>query len=843
MTALTFTKETDAPHQHGVLTGLVVAEVLQRRVQYGENRLPAEKGISIWTILFNQLKSPLVYIILTAAGVSLALGELGDFAIIMAVVVIDVILGFVQEYQAERTYVALKGLLKPTTTVIRDGQRMEVEVWELVPGDLVVLNVGEKAPGDGVLVEATKLSIDEAILTGESEPVNKHAVGHLEGNPPENAVDLQTQVFMGTTVVTGRGITRITKTGTDTELGQIAASLSEHVEQDTPLQVRLKAFSKVLTYIVATFTLVILLVGLIMGRDFFDMLRTSIILAIAAVPEGLLIAVTVIMVLGMRKILKRNGLVKKLLAVETLGSVTVICTDKTGTLTEGRMRVNRVDLVDDVRAWETMVLCNNLADPVDIALWEYAEGQMPGSPQDLFDSSERLAEEMFTSETKYMITAVTSNLFQGKRYYFLKGAPEIVLGMCDVGPEERDRLLAQVDDWAGDGLRLLGLAYRREGALENYSGYTWIGLLGMEDPVREGVLAAIQVAQHAGIQVKMITGDYLRTAERIAYNVGLMKEGDQILEGKEIARLTDEQLQKQVEKTAVFSRIRPQDKFRIIRALQANGEITAMIGDGVNDAPALKRANIGVVVGSATDVAKETADLILLDNNFRTIVAAIEEGRLIFDNIRKVVAYTLSNSFAEVLTIFTAMIFRWPAPLAVAQILWIHLICDGPSDIVLGFEPKEDGIMDEKPRPLKAPVLTPLALSLIGVISITSAIFALGLFGHFYQAHGNPAQGRSIVFASFAINSMVYIFSYRSMRKPIYRMNKLSANKPLIWAVLAGLLTAVIAFWIPGLRDLLGIVPLSLEEWTWVVGVALALLVIVEIGKSISNLIHKNGSR
>jgi Ca2+-transporting ATPase len=817
-----------SPSNREAWSGLTASEVLQRRQQHGENRLPAEKGISAWTILINQIKSPLVYIILAAAGVSLALGEFGDFAIIIAVVIVDVILGFVQEYQAQRTYTALKGLLKPTTTVIRGGQRQEVEAWELVPGDLVALTAGEKIPGDGRLLESTKIAVDEAILTGESEPVNK---GVAEG---------QNQVFMGTTTITGRGIMEVVQTGTHTELGQIAASLSEHVEEDTPLQVRLKAFSQMLTYIVVAFTALILIVGLLMGRGFFDMLRTSIILAIAAVPEGLLIAVTVILVLGMRKILKRNGLVKKLLAVETLGSVTVICTDKTGTLTEGRMRVNRAELTDSDRSWQVIALCNNLEGPVDIALWEYAEKNMPGSPQKLVDASQRLAEELFSSETKYMITAVTSNLFQGERMYFLKGAPEIVLGMCDMAPEARQRILAQVDDWAGEGLRLLGLAYRQDGILEDYRGYTWVGLLGMEDPVREGVMEAIRVAQHAGIQVKMITGDYRKTAERIARNVGLIQDGDLTLEGSEIAGLTDDQLQEKVKRTAVFSRIRPQDKFRIVRALQANGEITAMIGDGVNDAPALKRANIGVVVGSATDVAKETADLILLDNNFRTIVAAVEEGRVIFANIRKVVAYTLSNSFAEVATIFTAMMLRWPAPLAVAQILWIHLICDGPSDIVLGFEQKEDGIMDEKPRSLKEPVLTHLALSLIGVISITSAIFALFLFGHYFQIHNNPAEGRSIVFASFAINSMVYIFAYRSMRKPLWRMNKLTTNQPLIWAVVAGVLTALVAFLIPGLRNVLGIVPLSLEEWSWVVGIALALLVIVEIGKAISNRVHAN---
>ncbi len=826
--------------KHTALTGLTAKEVLESRAQYGENRLPAEKGVSGWTILLNQLKSPLVYIILAAAGISLALGELGDFAIIMAVVVIDVILGFVQEYQAQRTYVALKGLLKPTTTVIRDGQRVEVEVWELTPGDLVVLNAGEKVPGDGVLLEATKVAIDEAILTGESETVNKQAIRQSDEPASEITPLPQTQVFMGSTVVTGRGILRITRTGVRTELGQIAASLSEHVEEETPLQMRLKAFSKLLTYVVVAATLVILVVGLLMGRGFFDMLRTSIILAIAAVPEGLLIAVTVILVLGMRKILKRNGLVKRLQAVETLGSVTVICTDKTGTLTEGRMRVSRADLLDAERALQTVVLCNNLEGPVDIALWEYAEKQLSGGPQQLFDKVERLAEELFSSETKYMITEVTSELFQKEQYYFLKGAPEIVLGMCAATDEERTRLLAQVDEWAGEGLRLLGLAYRQGGELEKYNGYTWVGLLGMEDPVREGVLEAIQLAQKAGIRIKMITGDYRRTAERIASSIGLLQAGDQALEGGQITALSDAQLQEQVKNTAVFARIRPQDKFRIIKALQANGEVTAMIGDGVNDAPALKRANIGVVVGSATDVAKETADLILLDNNFRTIVAAIEEGRVIFSNIRKVVAYVLSNSFAEVLTIFTAMMLRWPTPLTVAQILWIHLICDGPLDIVLSFEPKEEGIMDEKPRALKAPILTHLGASLIGVISIASSFFALTLFAHYNQVHGDAATGQSIVFASFAINSIVYIFAYRSMRLPIHRMNKLTANKPLIWAALAGFTTIAIAFLIPGLRNLLGIVPLTLEEWGWVTGIGVVLLMLVEIGKAVSNRLHAN---
>ncbi len=816
-----------------ISTGLTEDQVIERRKEFGENVLPAEKTTRWWTIFFNQFKSPLVYIILTAGLVSLVVGEYGDFGIIMVVVVVDAILGFVQEYQAQNTYLALKNLLKPTTTVIRMGsqgqERKEIEVSELVPGDLVVLNAGEKVPGDGEILEGAKLAVDESILTGESEPVNKSAVVE-EVQPNIN------KAFMGTTLLTGRGLMLVTETGSHTELGQIAASLHENVEEETPLQVRLKAFSRSLTIIVVVFTIAILITGLILGREFLDMLRTSIVLAIAAVPEGLLIAVTVILVLGMRKILRRNGLVKRLLAVETLGSVTNICTDKTGTLTEGHMRVNHDDFSDRQRALETMVLCNNLEGPVDVALWEYAQNQMGGNVQDLFDGSERLAEELFTSETKFMITGNRIN--GGGSYNFLKGAPEIVLEMCQISQTEKSRILARIDEWAGEGLRLIGLAYRPIGILEDHCGYTWAGLLGMEDPIREGVIEAVRVAQRAGIRVSMITGDYRRTAERIGRNIGLFRDGDKIIDGEELARLDDQQLQKEVSHVAVFARIRPNDKLRIVKALQASNQVTAMIGDGVNDAPALKRANIGVVVGTATDVAKETADLVLLDNNFRTVVAAVEEGRTIFQNIRKVVAYTLSNSFAEVLTIFIAMMLGWPAPLAVAQILWIHLICDGPSDIVLGFEPKEKGIMEEPPKSKNAPILTHLGLSLIGVISVMSTVFALTIFNHFATIHGSPVEGRSVVFASFAINSMIYIFAYRSMHRPLWQMVPLRENKTLVWTIAAGLATALIAFLIPGLREILGIVPLSALEWGVVAGVALILLMIVEVGKIIANRLH-----
>jgi Ca2+-transporting ATPase len=817
---------TLVPHIQEKHAGLTSAEALKLQEQYGRNALPTEKGVSPWTILLNQFKSPLVYIILFAAAVSLAVKEYGDFSIIMVVVVIDAVLGFIQEYKAQQTYTALKNLIKPTTTVIRDGERQELEVINLVPGDIVILSAGEHVPADGRMIETTKVSIDEAILTGESEPVSKTA--------EEGA----NKASMGTTVLTGRGLMQVDLIGKETELGKIAVSVQEKKEDETPLQIRLKAFSRTLTIFVVIITLAILVVGMLMGNKFLEMLRTSIILAIAAVPEGLLIAVTVILVLGMRKILKRDGLVKRMLAVETLGSVTTICTDKTGTLTEGRMRITKTGFNDTDMAHKVMVLCNNLEGPVEVALWQYAEEKIGGSIQEIYDATHRNAEEIFTSDTKFMSVDVT--LPDGTQVYMLKGAPEIVLEMCTISPKEKARILNEIDTWAGEGLRLLGLASKpAAGRLEDHSGYQWLGLLGMEDPVREGVVNALLVAQKAGIKVKMITGDYRLTAERIGRNIGLFKDGDEILEGSQISAMTDEELTSHVGRTTIFARIHPQDKLRIVRALQANGEIAAMIGDGVNDAPALKRSNIGVVVGSATDVAKETADVILLDNNFKTIIAAVEEGRVIFENIRKVVAYTLSNSFAEVLTIFVAMMFNWPAPLAVAQILWIHLICDGPSDIVLGFEPKEPGIMEEKPKSVKEPILPRLSFILIAVISIGSAIAALFLLNHLYSIHNSIEQGRSIVFASFAINSMIYIFAYRSMRTPIYKMTPLKNNKPLIWAVLSGVILAIIPFLIPGLRNLLGIVPLTLGQWGLVAAIAFGMLIVVEVGKAISNKLNQ----
>lgn len=769
--------------------GLTTIEVQERRIQFGENRLPEERVASAASILLSQFKSPLISIIAIAAAISLALGERGDFVIIAVVVVIDVALGFVQEYQAQQSYLALRNLLKPTTTVIRNGSRQDVEVWELVPDDLVLLAVGDKIAADGVLIETVRIAADEALLTGESEPVTKQ---------------LDDQLFMGSTVVTGRGIMRVTATGLRTELGKIAATITAPDEGRTPLQLRLAKFSRTLTIVVIATTAALLAVGVVFGQPFLSMLRTAIVLSIAAVPEGLIIAVTVILVVGMRKVLKRNGLVKRLLAVETLGSVTTICTDKTGTLTEGRMRITEVAFIDDAAALQVMVLCNDLEGPVDVALWEYAEQHLTGDPQTMVDTSPRLAEELFTSETKYMIAAITSNQIVGEECYLLKGAPEVVLSMCADQPD----IEATLNAWADRGLRMIGLADRHGGELADYTGYRWLGLVGMEDPVRDGVVESVAIARKAGIRVLMLTGDYPRTAEHIAQRIGIPAED-------------------------VYARIRPADKLQIITDLHTRGQVTAMIGDGVNDAPALKVADIGVVVGSATDVAKETADLILLDNNFRTVVAAIEEGRTIFDNIRKVIAYVLSNSFAEMLTIFAAILFGWPTPLLVSQILWIHLICDGPEDMVLAFEPKEDGIMTQPPRPVTASVIDRLGLTLIATLSGLSAVFGISVFGYYHLVLDDITRGRSIVFAAFAVGSVLYILSFRSLRIPIWRMNPITANKPLIATMALGVTLATAPFVITPLGRLLDVVPLHAQEWALVAGFVATLMAATETVKAV----------
>jgi Ca2+-transporting ATPase len=804
--------------------GLTSSEALERRKRYGANALPEKAGRSPLLIYLSQFKNPLIYIISIAAIISLLLGQYNDALIIALVILLDSILGFFQEHRAEKTVTALRRLLKPTASLIRDGMMIELDASEIVPDDLVAVNPGDRIPADGELVEAVNVNVNEAVLTGESESIAK---------------DIGDAIYMGTTALSGRGLMKVTGIGTATELGRIAGSLAEIKNEPTPLQIRLESFGKSLTYLVIIVSVTIFMLGIVTGLSLLEMIKVSIVLAIAAIPEGLLIAVTMILVIGMRAILRRKGLVKKLLAVETLGSVTVICTDKTGTLTEGIMRVARTGFSSERMAAYAMALCNDLADSLEVALWDGVK-DLGFDPQALSEGSKRVHEVPFTSETKYMLTI---NLIEGAEIALLKGAPEIILEFCRTGDVEEDEILAKLEDWAGSGLKLIALAFKQGGNLRELKDFTWIGLIGIEDPVRSTVKDAIALCNRAGIKVKMITGDHRATAEKVAYAIGMAAGPDQILEGKQIEAMSESELAKVVDDKVIFYRVAPHHKLKIVSALQSCGEITAMIGDGVNDAPALKKSNIGVSVGNATDVAQETASLILLDSNFKTLVDTVEEGRIIFDNIKKVVSYVLSNSFTEMFVVIGAILLDWPAPLTVAQILWIHLICDGPSDIVLGFERGEGGIMDETPKSIKESFLDNDSKFLIIAISSTSAILSLLLFQHYWQVHNDIILGRTLVFTFIAIEDLVYIFSYRNLRQSIFTSGRFFSNRALFGTVALGFVQQIMAIHNPFLSNLLAVVSLQLADWLLVLSFALCMVGLVEAVKYVARHVKGKHSR
>ena len=801
--------------------GLSENEVLELRKKFGENALAIKEKTPLFSILFSQFKSPLIYILVVISFISLFLKEYFDLFLILAVVVLNTLMGFSQEYHVEKTLAALRKILKPKTIVIRQGERREIEVKELVPGDLVVLGSGDKVPADGNVIEGINLLVNEAILTGEEEAVGKT---EKEG---ENAV------FMGTTIIAGRGVMEISKIGKETEIGKIEQSLAGIKEKKTPIQLKLNEFSKTLAKVILVVCLFIFMAGLLHRIEIWEMFRFAIILAVAAIPEGLPIAITVILALGMRRILKRQGLVKRLISIETLGSTSVICTDKTGTLTEGNMQVVRTDFRDKKQALLGLILANDQRTNLEVAIWDYLKEKEKINPQETFDSTERVYEEPFDSEKKYMMTM---NKIEGKETAFILGAPEIVLSFTGVPSEERNNILAKIEEWADDGLKVLGLARKERGDLKEKKEFSWLGSVAIEDPIRKEAKEAINTVQEAGIKVKIVTGDYRKTAERIAINLGFKLEPQNVLEGGELETISEAELRKKMDDITLFTRVTPHQKQKIVKVLQEKGEIVAMTGDGVNDAPALKKADIGVAVGDASDVAKEASDLILLDNNFKTMVAAVEEGRLIFSNIKKVVGYVLSNSFVEIFLIFGSLLFNLPYPLTIVQILWLHLICDGPPDIVLGFEPKEKDLMKEKPQNLQKESILPNSMKfLIFGISFIVGFLCLFFFWYVLKESQDLILSRTLIFTAVAVVDLVYIFSFKNLKKPIFRTENFFKNKLLFLGVAYGFLLTFAAIYLPSLNRILGTMPLRPLHWLLILGIALVTTLWTETVKMIFN--------
>ncbi|MFH1233750.1 MAG: HAD-IC family P-type ATPase [Patescibacteria group bacterium] len=801
--------------------GLKESEVKELREKFGENSLPIKEQFSAWTIFFSQFKSPLIYILFFVGLISLFFKEYIDACLIVLVGLFNALLGFFQEYNSQKTLIALRNIIKPKALVIRDGHRRQTEIKELVPGDLVVIGSGDKIPADGELIESLNLLVNEAILTGEDEAVAKKPIDNVN------------RLFMGTTVIWGNGIMKINKIGLETEIGKIGSSIAEIKESKTPIQVALDKFAKNLLFIVFIICSIIFIAGALHQENFWTMLRTSIVLSVAAIPQGLPVAITIILTLGMRRVLIKKGLVRKLLSIETLGSTSVICVDKTGTLTEGIMKVVKSDFLNNDKAFLALTLVNNQRMNLEIALWDYVKKQKKFDPQEIFNSHFRVYEEPFDSEKKY---ALSINKINNKDIAFILGAPEIVLSFCCLPAQGVTDILKKIDDWANLGLRIIGVAFKEQGELKEKKDYQWLGLVAIEDPLRSCAKEAIEQAIQAGIKIKIITGDHSKTAEKVAKNLGFKIGPNNVLSGNELGMISDQELKNRIDNIVLFSRVLPHQKLKIVTALQAKGEIVAMTGDGVNDAPALKKADIGVVMGTGAEVAKEVGDLILLDNNFKTILTAVEEGRLIFSNIRKVVSYVLSNSFAEIVLIFGAIMLNSPLPLTIVQIIWIQLICNGPPDVILGFEPKERDLMKEKPNDSKkAGFLSKSIMLLIIAVSLSIGLLTLFLFLYFYNKTDNLILAQTIAFASIASVDLIYIFSFKNLSQPLFKIDNFFNNKYLLCAVVYGFALIFVAIYIPALNKILNTVPLNFFHWLFVLAIAVISTLIIEIFKFFIN--------
>ncbi len=858
--------------------GLSDAVVKSQREKFGSNQLPEEKSFSLWLLFLRQFQSTLIYILLIAAAISFILNDILNMWVILAAVGLNVIVGYFQEFRAQRALEQLRKVVTQYATVKRNNHEIQIETDQLVPGDLVILKAGDKVPADIRLIKLTDLKVNEASLTGESYPVDK-----ITAALPSAVIiaEQKNKVFMGTTIVTGTAEGIVVDTGQYTEIGKIATLIKGTAQEETPLQKKLARLGKSLGIIILSLSLVIFLVGIIMKYDFKEMFTTAVAVAVAAIPEGLVVVVTVILAIGMQRILKQEALVRKLIAAETLGSVSIICTDKTGTLTEGRMRVAKIITHDhnlDAANYKINFEQSNITQQtyytaLKIGLLSsdaYIENpndpfehlKVIGSPtekalvlaanqagfnQEKFRADNpRLEVIPFTSDMKYMVTLHQDK--QKNKEIYLKGAPEKILefstkidldGKIEKFTDDRKKKIeGEYKKLSREGLRILALAYKK--VSKDYSGIhkddklfadvIFVGFVGIKDPLRKEAASTIRLCQAAGIRPVMLTGDHKLTAQAIARELNLPAEKENIIEGEEFSKLNKEQLAKRISHISVYARINPHDKLRIVDAWQERGEVVAMTGDGVNDAPALKSADIGVALGSGTDVAKETANMVLLNNNFSTIVKAVEQGRIIYDNIKKVILYLMSDSFTEMIVIVVGLFMGWPLPLLAAQILWINLVTDGFPNIALTLEPGEKGIMNQKPISEKQPILDKEIKFLIIMISTVTALLSLGIFYWIWKSTGDLDKARTMIFTAVAVDSLLYVFSCRSVRHSIFKIG-LYSNKYLLVAVGMGLFLQVLAVYAPFLQKVFYTVPLNIIDWVIVLSVGIFAIGAIELAK------------
>ncbi|MDD5465533.1 MAG: calcium-transporting P-type ATPase, PMR1-type [Candidatus Omnitrophica bacterium] len=870
--------------------GLPGQEAKKRLLEFGLNELQGKKSAGPLTIFFEQFQDFIVWILIGAALVSGFLKEWVDALAIVAIVILNAILGFIQEYRAEKSLAALKKLSSPTSKVIRDGQHNIIPSQELVPGDLIELEAGDNVPGDARLIWRTSnFSVQEASLTGESTPVMKTSLALKENEVP--LADRANMVYMGTSVASGKARAIVAETGMQTELGKIAGMVQEIEQETTPLQKKLEQFGK---WIVA---LCFILVGLVFllewlrGGKMIDVFLTAVSLAVAAIPEGLPAVVTIALALGVHRMVKRHALIRKLPSVETLGCATVICSDKTGTLTKNEMTVQSVyasdtlfkvtgvgyepkgeflvdgkpviidDYPDLVRMVNAGVLCNGaqlvkdnssfkiVGDPTEGAILT-AAGKLGFWKEELERKFSFVEEIPFDSERKKM--TIVRRAQDNKLIAFVKGAPDLLLNDC-VGIEDkgqsrlltgadRSRILKVNNDLANKALRVLAVAYRiLDKAPDKYEAeliekdLVFSGLIAMIDPPREEVKKAIIECYEAGIKTVMITGDHKNTAIAIARELGFFKEDSLALTGEELDKLTDDELYKEVEKIPVYARVSPEHKLRIVRAWRKKGQIVAMTGDGVNDAPAVKEADIGVAMGiTGTDVTKEVSDMVITDDNFASIVAAVEEGRGIYDNIKKFIHYLLSCNTGEILTMFVSSMIGLPVPLLPIHILWVNLVTDGLPALALGVDPVDPGIMKRHPRKANEAVVTKQRAFLMlaqGAFIAACSLLAFS-FVLFIEKEGIE-RARTAAFIVLSCSQLFHSFNCRNMTESLFKIG-IFTNKKLILAASISFFLQMAAVYVPFLQKVFKTEPLGIFDWVLVIAISSFPLWAMEMIKAIN---------
>lgn len=849
--------------------GITQEEAQVRLNAYGFNELKEKKKMTPLMMLLHQFTDFMILVLIAAALLSGLLGELSDTIAIIVIVVLNAIIGFVQEYRAEKAMEALKKMAAPLATVIREGTPVNIPAREIVPGDIVLLEAGKIIPADLRLIEAAQLKIEEAALTGESVPVEKQTQQINEENLPLG--DRKNMAYNGTIVTYGRGSGITVATGMNTELGKIATMLQQEEEVKTPLQKRLAVFGKKLSIAVLVICAVIFGIGLLRGEEPLHMLLTAISLAVAAIPEALPAVITISLALGARKMVNQNALIRKLPAVETLGSVTYICSDKTGTLTQNKMTVETI-FVNNTMFTATQPLQDNrskssqlffyalalnndairdtsgtlLGDPTETALYYYAFTN--SFDKDLLTRTfPRVAEIPFDSERKCMTTIhknTNQEITQSPYIVFTKGAVDTIINSAntimihsEIVPINKDEILKVAEQLSEQGLRVLAVTSKFLDTLPSSitpetveSNLTFLGLVGMIDPPRQEVQQAVSECKSAGIKPVMITGDHPLTAKAIAKRLGIIDENrPYIITGKELQELSLEEFEQKVEYISVYARVAPEQKLKIVKALQDKGQFVAMTGDGVNDAPALKRADIGVAMGiTGTDVSKQAAHMILLDDNFATIVKAVREGRRIFDNIRKFIKYTMTSNSGEIWTIFLAPFFGLPIPLLPIHILWINLVTDGLPGLALASDPEEKGIMQRPPRhPQESIFAHGLGAHIIwvgllmGAVSIITQALSITLWNAHWQ---------TMVFTVLCLSQMGHVLAIRSEKQSLFTLG-LFSNKPLLGAFILTFVLQMATIYVPYLNGIFKTHPLTLEELSITLALSSVVFIAVEIEK------------